>query len=60
MTVLSRQNQAALAHLAKPGEAPFTVLGLGVAPGRAVIDQVSGQMATVVGGGVQTVHLTNE
>lgn len=49
-----RQAKAAARQAALPGpdEFLFNALGLGVQPGRAVVDSVTGQVVTVVSGGV--------
>ena len=57
LETLHAQRRATVASLVSPAHAAFVSLGLGVLPGRAVVDSVTGQIVTVVGGGVQNVTL---
>ena len=57
LQTLHAQRRATVASLVSPAHAAFVSLGLGVLPGRAVVDRVTGQIVTVVGGGVQNVTL---
>ena len=57
LQTLQAQRRATVASLVSPAHAAFVSLGLGVLPGRAVVDSVTGQIVTVVSGGVQSVTL---